>query len=425
MRSRLVFPLLLFSLAASACSDDLPPEEVGGASATSRKMEDFCSIKGLAAPVRETVLVIDQSSLVTSSPEEFRLKNPKLIEVLQGLSNNSRAVETGAMAPRERLSIVGVNPKSGAVNKVFSGCLPGFSADELAGRAASGSDSALDKYMGSDLASEAREYGENFSKFALIAALSVKPAPKAQQDQSGAGLLRLIKLLASQPGETPRRIFLYTDPSRDLRQLPEGYEEARKAAFALARSNPVSMGLAEVHVVPAGRDVTATQTAFMDALFLGSGADLRSAAPFSADKLLPAAQKNYAFSGQMPVGDGVSVPVDIYLRVTRDGSLVNSWVSYTGGAGLWSTPLSGDFNCIDEGECTLKGDPQAGFGQRWRTLPGSEPQGLADAPFGGMRIVEGQVRGGTFNVRISDPIIKVITDNSGSTDIKFSAKAAE
>ncbi|MCZ8322228.1 MAG: hypothetical protein O9296_11700 [Novosphingobium sp.] len=385
-------------------------------------MDEFCGLPDLKASLQETVLVIDRSAINASSPEDFRAQNPRLLDLITGLADAEKAIESGAMSPRERLTIMGVDLKSGTISRVFTGCLPGLSKEELADRAQKGNDSALDKYMGSDIETKVKEDGEGFLKFALISALGLKPAPGRVIDRPAAAMLAILKLLAEQPGDYSRRLFIYSDASRDTQGLPDIYEEARKLAFQSARNEQVTIGLSEVYVIPAKKDLSPNQIAFLDALLLGSGGDLKSVSPFSPDKLSGAISKQYVFSGQMPLAADVSVPVDLRLNPTRDGTLVNSWISYTGSAGLWSTPIYGQFACDADETCTLKSTPQSGLGQRWRTQPGAEPQPLADAPFGGMRIIEGITTGDTINVRIYDPIIKVITDSSGSMDIKFSAR---
>ena len=386
------------------------------------KLDSFCGRQELPGPRRETVIAIDSTAIMASPPDRFRKDNGRLVDLLTGLATSQQALETGAMAPRERLTILALDPASGGSRQVFTGCLPGVTPDELAARQASGAESGLDKYMGSDLASDVEDASADFLKAATVAMVSIKAAAPAKDAGTPATMLRVLKALVRQPGDTPRRLFVYTDPSRPLRALPPDYAALRADAFKAAREAQISLGLVDAYVIPARRDLDDRQRGFLDALLLGAGANLRSVAPFSPDRLEPAAKASFVYVGQMPLYANVEAPAELRLNVTAAGRLVNSWIGFTGRDGVKATPLGGEFACDADGACTLKGDPQAGLGQRWRTLAGSTPQPLADAPFGGMRMIE--AAGGTesLNVRIFDPTFKILLAGSTPTDIKFKAR---
>lgn len=418
-------PILLAMLLAIATLAGCGPDDPSPSVVQTSKFDKFCTIEGLGSPIRETVLLIDAQAIVASTGETFRQNNPVLFALVMGLGNPDRAVETGAIAPRERITLLVGDAVSGSTTPLFTGCVPGISQQELAARKAAGNDGALTKYFGSDMSSEIQKSREEFQKRILVALVQAKPGAKSSMTDSfeTSSFARLLRSAGT--GSTTdnliRRIFIFADPAKSISKQFASYSEAREAGFTSAAAVQANLGLTEAYIVPSGGAVSSLNEAFLSAFLLSSGADLRRVTPFSPDGLGPVPTKIVRYSGELPLAPNVMSPMDIRLATTASGDLVSSWISYSASKGVRATPITGQFSCSDEDHCTLRGDPNGGLGQRWRTDPGPAPQPLPEGPFGGMRIIEATETAGRLSGRIFDPIIFV----GSAGDLKFEAKRVE
>jgi hypothetical protein len=410
---------LSLAVALAGCGESADPLTGGGPASV--KLDTYCTIGGLAPAIRESLIVIDRTAVKPSQPETFRTENPELFALITGLGDAERALGTGAMAPRERLTIAIADPNSGGLSQIFTGCLPGLSKDEMTSRASKGEDSMVDSFFGSDMASQLSEAQAEFRKQVI---LMLVQAPNGGEAKTGdsfgeSAFARVLKTIgpgAGTPG-TVRRVFLFADPGRALGSIPGDYEGARKSAFAQAATAQINLGQSELYLVPPGRSLNDVQRGFLDGFFLGSGSDLRFVGPFSPDNLAKPPVKIVTYAGDLPLGGNINNPMEMRLAAAVDGTLVNSWISYTGSNGMRRTPVAGQFVCNADG-CELRGDPNLVLGQRWRTQPGSEPQVLVSGPFGGMRMINGKDDGARLTGRIHDPMI-ILADKG---DISFVAR---
>jgi hypothetical protein len=402
------------------CADCKDKDSITG-SGEAVKLDEFCSMQGLKSALRETVLVIDENSVKASKPETFKTDNAELFAVVVGLANATRALDTGAMAPREHLTIAVANAQTGGLSRIFSGCLPAMSKEELAERKSKGEDGAMDIYFGSDIASKIEKARSNFlTKAALmVAQVAGTGGGRGSDSFNDSNFARTFKVIGPGAGTAGqiRRLIVFANPGGALSSVPEDFAQARQAGFDQAQNAQTYLGMSELYLVPGGSTVGNTQRAFLDAWFLSSGADLRHVGAFTPDSLAKAPVRITSYTGQLPLSPEVMSPIALRLPTAADGSLVGAWISYTGSKGQRRTPIAGQFACASDG-CELRGDPEGTLGQRWRTEPGSQPQPLIDGPFGGMRLITGRDDGQTLKGRIYDPIIYV-----GETgDISFTAK---
>lgn len=402
----------------SGCGEDEVAAPAGQASV---KLDAFCTMGGLAPALRETLLVIDQTAVKPSKPETFRTENSELFAVIHGLADAERALGSGAMAPRERFTIAIANPASGGLSQIFTGCVPGLSKEELAGRAKKGEDGGIDVFFGSDMASKLEDAKEEFLKQVILMAVQAPVGGEARGGDSfrESSFARTLKTIGPGTGAAGRvrRIFLFADPGKALASIPAPYPEARKAAFDQAAAAQTNLGMVELYLVPAGRALTDVQRGFLDAYFLGSAGDLRFAGSFSPDSLAKVPVKVIDYTGELPLAADVKSPMEMRIASAADGTIANSWLSYTGSRGVRRTPIAGQFACTADG-CDLRGDPNLALGQRWRTDAGTEPQVLVDGPFGGMRMISGRDDGQKLSGRIYDPMIFL----EGQGDIPFVAR---
>ncbi|NNM75796.1 hypothetical protein HJG53_02600 [Sphingomonas sp. ID1715] len=405
---RLIFASSVVALLAGCGGDPVLDKQDGKGLV---KLEAACSLAGLPSALRETLVVIDKTMVKPADPETFRVENPELWALVTGLADGQRASDTGAMAPRERLTIALADPQSGGLEQLFTGCLPGLSADEMAGRTGKGEDGLSSKFFGSDMASQISRQREEFLKQVVISIATAKFGGQARPaDNFGdSGFARTLKTVGPGRG-TPglvRRVFLFADPAKALTTVPAEYVAARKQGFDASDGFQANFGQSDIYVVPAGRPLGENQRAFLDAFLLASRGDLKSVAPFSPDGLSKPPVRLISYSGELPLGGGIKTPMELRLASAADGTIVNSWISYTGSKGVRATPLAGQFVCGAEGVCDLRGDPNLSLGQRWRTEPGKAPQPLPEGPFGGMRLIEGKDDGQRLTGRIYDPVIYV------------------
>lgn len=385
------------------------------------KLDAFCTMPGLKSALRETVLVIDENSVKPSKPETFKTDNGELFAVVVGLADATRALDTGAMAPREHLTIALANAQTGGLSPIFSGCLPAMSKEELAERRTKGEDGAMDSYFGSDMGSKLEEARSSFlTKAALmVAQVAGTGGGRGGDSFNDSSFARTIKVIGPGAGTAGqiRRLIVFANPGGALSSVPEDFVQARQAGFDQAQTAQTNLGMSELYLVLGGGTIGNTQRAFLDAWFLSSGADLRHVGAFTPDSLAKAPMRINSYTGQLPLSPEVMSPMELRLPTAADGSLVGAWISYTGSKGQRRTPIAGQFACASDG-CELRGDPEGTLGQRWRTEPGMQPQPLVNGPFGGMRLITGKDDGQTLKGRIYDPIIYV-----GETgDISFTAK---
>jgi hypothetical protein len=385
------------------------------------KLDSFCMMPGLKPALRETVLVIDQNSVKPSKPETFKNENAELFAAVVGLADATRALDSGAMAPRELLTIAVANAQTGGLKPIFSGCLPAMSKEELAERKAKGEDGAIDSYFASDMGSKLEEARGAFLTKAvlMVAQVAGESAGKGGDSFNDSSFARTFKVIGPGAGSADhiRRLIVFANPGAALSTVPEDYVAARKAGFDQAQIAQTNLGMSELYLMPAGATLSNSHQAFLDAWFLSSGADLRHVGAFTPDSLAKPPVRINGYTGQLPLSPEVMSPMELRLAAAADGSLVGAWISYTGSKGIRRTPISGQFACASDG-CELRGDPEGTLGQRWRTEPGMQPQPLVDGPFGGMRLITGKDDGQTLKGRIFDPIIYV-GDNG---DITFTAK---
>jgi hypothetical protein len=411
------------ALLLAGCGDENAP--TGGDAHEAVKLDSFCSVPGLKPALRETVLVVDRNAVKPAKPETFKTENAGLFAAVIGLADAERAISSGAMAPREHLTIAVADPKTGGLNPIFSGCLPGMSKQEVADAATKGGDGALAVYFGSDTASKLREASKTFLTKAVLMTVQISPAERGGGDGfETSSLARTFKAIGAGDAAAGkvRRLVVYSDPSSALAAVPEEYEAARKLGFELAESSHAALGMSEAYIIPAGKTIGETGRGFLDAWLLANGADLRFVGAFTPSSFSKPPVQLVAYTGELPLTRDVMSPMEMRLAAAADGSLVDSWISYTASKGIRRTPLSGQFACTADG-CELRGDPDGTLGQRWRTKPGTQPQLLVDGPFGGMRLISGTDNGKTMKGRIYDPII-LVGQAGGTGDIRFVAKRA-
>lgn len=414
--------MLVCGLGAAALAGCKPEAGAGtGGPRSAVRSEAYCHRSDMSAALRQTVLVIDERAVKAAKPAEMRTVNAKLFELVMGLGDPVAGLESGAMAPRERLTIM-IAPADGAAPRVvFTGCVPGLSPTEIAeGRARRSSvENAGSDFFGAGAEKKVEEAARGFRLAVQGALVRMGDAPQSGGLRPGGfeassllSSLKATRQLASDEGGMPR-VFLFTD----LATFPSGGErtEARTAGFAAARQAGVVLGGAEVYLVGANGPGPAAARDYAEAFFLGSQGDVRSWGGVAFNALTAAPVEVRTYTGE------IAYPFDRFparLILGRDaqGRLVNSWL-ITRTDGEWATPVTGALTCRDE-VCRLLGD-DGGLAQAWSTDPDPEPEFDAGLPLGGMRQIEAEVTPDSAEGFVSDPMISQFDGAPGVRTLNF------
>lgn len=412
---------LLFAGLLASC--DSKPAEQGGTTTGLIKQEAYCSKPGLEPSLRNTFVLIDAQTVVDSKPENFKDNNPALFALLLGLGAPAQALESGAMAPRERLTIL-VGSSNGKLDRIFTGCIPGLNQAEFERRVGEGGSSKLKTFMGSDVASDLQKAQDSFRGQLLTAIVQIKPVAKAVAASfDNSVMVKMLRALGpgSSTDEGIRRIFIYGDSSKGLEPNYQNVAEARTAGFKGGETAGMNLGLSALYFVPAGKEAEALDQEFLTSFVMASKGRLDKIGPFSPDGLARAPAMARTYSGEIQLTAEIKAPIDIRLATTGNGELVDSWFSYSSSNGVRSTPIIGRLTCSDEDHCGLRGDPNGGMGQWWRIEPGNNPQPVPGGPFGGMRMIEATDNGGRLTGRVFDTVIYL----QDIGDLKFTGKRVD
>lgn len=380
---------------------------VGGGSGETMKFESYCGIDNLPAPLRQTIVIIDGHQIAHADMPGMRAANGPVIDAIEAIRKN-------ALTPRERLKIY-LAPVDGLQPRlIFTGCMPGFSKEELASlnNKTSGAVQLGQAYFGGSTAQQAQKAAEGFQA-AVLGALyqAAQAAPAIQKSDVGtpfaqSALLQSIKsggLVDLEDGAP--RVFLLSDLARFDIGSPADVVAARKAGFAAAAATGLNLQRAEVDVLlisshaPFARD-------FASAFLLGSEGWLTTWSSGAPSTFANPPVKMNVYAGSIDYG-GSPATMNMRLATDRNGALVDSWIGVTGTTER-VVPLTGNLNCDDENQCTLAQDA-GGFAQVWTDNPDPNPEFAPDMPFGGMRSVDLTIKNGVADGKVYDTAVDKIT----------------
>lgn len=410
-------------LGAAACG----PGEIPASSLTSSgelRSETFCAVEGLTPALRHTIIMIDENALTkTENPADFVTLNGKVRDVVLTFAEPGRALTSGTSDYRERISIHIMPADGSASYRVFSGCIPGLSQQELAD--AKKESSAVNDFFSGGIGQKIENDNEDFST-KLIGALQVaargargpaKPQTGPVADISLFQSIRASGRMINSDSGVPR-VVIVTDLSGV--DLPEAAsrEELRKSAFSTGTQSSLDLGRADVVFVQ-GSGGNEQQREYMDAFLLAQHGKL---VYWGNERVgaLPTAPKRvarYVGTAAYPNGED-----SIQVRVASDqnGKLVNSWIIVRGRPDR-SVPFTGTAVC-EADECTVRTD-EGGFSQSWSLSPGGEPEFDPDMPFSGLRDLEFKAGPQKLEGKLFDPSVDRIGPAGSETDsIKLEAR---
>ena len=400
-------------LILSGCGSD---HQSGSASALGSggeiKAEAFCSVPELAETLRHTYLLLDEAAISkTTTPAEFVDLNAPLRDMVLTFADPKKSLSAGTAAARERVSIF-VLPRDGSAGKrVFTGCIPGLSSQEL--KTVKSESSKISDFFSGGIAQKIENDSKAF-RTRLIGGLQVAAAQAtgpAEPHSGGLDETSLVKSLRASGrmingDEGPPRVILYTDISK--LDLPTGAsrQEARQAGFDLARGTSLDFGRSNVAVVLPSSTNEITRE-FFDTFLLAQHGHLIHWGSASVGALPPAPTQLQRYAGEVEYSGG-SETVQLRIGTDQDGKLVNSWLVQVGSPNR-STPLTGQAICDDTGSCEIRSD-DGGFTQAWSLSPGGEAEFDPEAPFGGLRQFRFETNEEQLTGKFFDPVVGQIGD---------------
>jgi hypothetical protein len=420
---------LTVSVCLTACDSQSSVSPNGSQSGVPH-LESYCTVPGLSAPLRQTVLVIDEQSVTRAEqPEQIRTANPALFQLVTTLGDPQLSLQVGSMAPRERLTIYVAPQDGGALKLAFTGCVPGFSVDEKRSleHVQSAASKMSDSFFSKGPVQQAGREGDTF-RTALLGALvnvasmapGAKPAAPLMQ-RSFLQSLQSVPQLSSIENGVPR-VFLFTDVAGFAPDGLADAQAARRQGFADADKARLLFGMADVHVVGPRAPSDNLAHDYAQAFFLGSQGHLLSWGGAVFTSLPPAPTRLDTFTGNVSYPP-YQFPMQMRLAADRNGSLVDSWVVVKKERSI-ATPLTGSISCDADQVCQITTD-QGGFSQVWAPAVGPDPHFAADLPFGGLRQLSANLRGNTMTGKVFDPAVGQIGSVQNTAFLPFTLTRAQ
>lgn len=406
--------VLAFSLAG--CDPETKGGEGGGSTGMIRS-EAYCDKPGLAAPLRQTFILIDAKVIKKAAlATEFAERNAFIRDLGLAFANPALALASGLSDPRERITILLVPADGSPAQPVFTGCIPGLSADEEA--AARSGNSGLGEFLTGDALSGMAKDAEQF-QIAVVggltnAAKSGLDTPEPQTGPVAASTLfsaiRASRGVLEPPKGTLARYVIVTNLSaagfEDPASADTPHKQGRDAGFKAAGD----FGLSDVMIVqPEGTAPTGRE--FLEGFLLAQGGRLvsYSSGKPAAGERAPKAVRYFEGEAAYP---GRSERVTLRIADDGKGNLSSSWLTMLGGVNK-PIPLTGQISCTSPTVCKIASDDK-GFAQAWSPQPGGEPEFANDLPFGGMRNFSFEISGKDLKGEASDPMVQIGNDAAKS-----------
>ncbi|MEE4210484.1 MAG: hypothetical protein V2I43_14625 [Parvularcula sp.] len=391
-----------------------------GASNTTRltgvaRSEAYCDREDLAPSKRHSYVVIDAATMKPAqSPEQFKEQNDFIRELLLSIVAPGRALPSGMVAPRERVSVVILPTNGSAGELIFTGCVPGLNADEQA--KVRGETGAFDQFVSGDPLSEVAKDGDEFTA-TLLAALfaSAGRLEETGEARRGSWVQSPVvqSLDASQQLLEPaqgmaRRIFLVSDLSRFKFEDAEAEGSAKGQGLAAAKTVGQSLRFSEVYLIqPPGTPLKSKE--FLDGFILGQGASLAYFGSSAPSVFTRPPVQSYEFAGRIDYDAG---PESVQIVLARDdrNNLVYSYFALLG-SNASVTPMTGTMVCASPEDCKVLSD-KGGFAQTWKTSGGAEPEFSLDMPLAGARDFEFSIEGEALRGEVRDEALQLSSDPS-------------
>jgi len=386
-----------------------------------RTYEEYCNYEGLAPSKRHTYILIDERTLVPSrTAEEFIANNAAVRNAVQSFSSPSMAVGSAMAEPRERVSLFLLPADGTSASRIFTGCIPALSSEELADLRSEQSE--IRRFATGDVARGIEEAQGLFEGLVVAAvrgasesvAESLDYSDGAIQNASAFRSLRASGRLVNTEEGLPRVVLI---SQLNKTTLPEESDERamRRSAIEAARESRIDFGLSDVFVIqPSGADDE--QQAFVETFFLAQNGRLSYWGDQRPPTVDAAPENILRFIG---TADYPSGPETIQVRIATDpnGRLVQSWLVLRGQPDR-ATPLTGQAVCSSATSCDIRSDDGA-FAQAWSLSPGGDPEFVNSMPFGGLRDFSITASDSALSGKIYDPAVNQIGSNPDKKAIEI------
>jgi len=405
----------ILAVSLAACE----PETKGSIGGTGViRAETYCNKPGLAAPLRQTFILIDAKVVKKAEmATDFAERNAFVRDLGLAFTNPALALASGLSDPRERISILLVPTDGSPAQLMFTGCIPGLSSDEEA--AARAGNSSLSEFFTGDALSGMAKEAEQFQISAIggltSAAKRGVDTPEPQTGPIAASVLfsaiRASRGVLEPPKGTIARYVIVTNLSEAAFKSPESSESPQKLGQDAGFKAGGDFGLADVMIVqPEGAPPKGKE--FLEGFLLAQGGRLvsySSGKPMAgerAPKVVRYLEGEAAYPGRSE---------RLSLRIADDGkgNLSSSWLTMLGGVNK-PIPLTGQISCSSPSICKIASDDK-GFAQAWSPQPGGEPEFVNEMPFAGMRNFSFEIQGKELTGEVSDPMVQIGNDGSKSS----------
>ena len=330
----------------------LSPTAAGG---SPQRAVEYCSQKGFAAPIRQTLILIDEFEIAPNDGNTISEENKEWINLVVAFADPAEASRTKTFLPRERLAVY-LLPRDGSEPQpLFVGCQPFYSKDETEGLSKKKSSwtISMETFFGTGEESAAEEYAGTF-KGMLVRSIAqagqrglpaVASARRTTFAQSNlvASLQRAPRLVNLDDGIP--RIVLLSDLSRFEVRRSDRHELGARTRGSLRGARQTSTSRARNSTSPAFQArrgpswliSSRTPSSFVP----GQTSQVGRA---RASEVLSANPESLqVFRGMMDYA-GHDALVNIRLAVAPTGELVNSWISISRKDAM-ATPMAGSVIC--------------------------------------------------------------------------------
>lgn len=413
MKRNILAGLLLLSLLG--CSEDGTVASGSPANAPIR-FDAACNLEGLAPALRQTFVMIDEGLVQKiSEPQEFASKNKLLRDLVTALADPS-AIELGRMAARERITIYLAPAGGGSAKQVFSGCLPGISAEEKL--ALAGAQGGLNRFFAGNKEDEFLDSANQFTAAMVgtLIAIAQRRTDAAVDEQRLATALRSIGS-ALRGTEASRRVFIVSN-SLDGGSHPS-ITDARRAGLKDGAESGLDLGNSDLYVL-SEFSPDALGMAFAEARATTQSARL---AGWSNDiagfEFGTPPVRIVRYAGKALYPDGQSLVVRVRIGVDDAGRMVDSWLTLSDLRDM-SIPMFGQAICQERGDCEYKSD-RSGFAQAWVAERSSVPSFDNEAPFAGLREWSMRSSGAKLTGEVFDSAVSRIGGDPNRKSIPFEA----
>lgn len=405
----------ILALALSACGTETTA--VGGGAGVLRD-EGYCNKAGLAAPLRQTFILLDANVVKKAEmATDFAERNTFIRDLGLAFANPALSLASGLSDPRERISILLVPSDGSPAQLVFTGCIPGLSADEET--AARAGNSGVGEFFTGDALASMTKDAEQFQMSAIggltNAARRGVATPEPQTGPVAASTLfsaiRASRGVLEPSKGTIARYIIVTDLSAVAFENPEFPDSPRKQGRDAGFKAGGDFGLSDVMIVqpegvaPKGKD-------FLEGFLLAQGGRLvsySSGKPIAGER----APKTVRYFEGEAAYPGRSERLSLRIADDGKGNLSSSWLTMLGGVNK-PIPLTGQISCSSPSICKIASDDK-GFAQVWSPQPGGEPDFINEMPFAGMRNFSFDIQGKELKGEVSDPMVQIGNDDSKSS----------